>query len=190
MLRNISYILVYFLWIILSPLQAENIKDPCQLLTQQEIEKIMNIPMKAGQLKDHRSYFLGLGCWYRSVQQFEKSGSVNITIDTTQNMKETDSIYTSAKDHYDRQKYAYIKALKGRNEENRFHKIEGLGDDAYWNHVSLIILNKDSYINIRVHASAGMSANSSEELQKKIDVRTLSVSKEIAQLVLKRLETK
>ncbi len=190
MRKRTSYIMGSILLMTLSTLQAESIPDPCKLLTLQEVEKVMSIPMKPGKLKDGRSYFKGLSCWYTSVARFEKTGSIDITIDTTQNMKETDSIYASAKEAYDREKYAHIEALKYHHKENTFHPIKGLGDDAFWYDPSLTILNKDSIITIRVHAGAGLSANGSEELRKKVEAADLSVAEKIAQLVLKRLEIK
>ncbi len=172
----------------LSILQADNIPDPCNMLTHQEIEKIMNIPMKEGKSKDYRNIFGGLGCNYGSINMFEKSGSVSITIDTTKSMEETGYIWESAKERFDKEKYAYKNALKRRNKASTFHKIKGIGEDAYWNHSSLKILNKDTYIYIRVNAGAGMSASNSEELHKKVDAKNLSVSKKIAQRILEKLK--
>jgi len=190
MIQKLSIVFGVFLWFSFSAAQAEDIPDPCKLLTQVEAEKIMGIPMKPGRAKDGRSYFMGISCKYFSKDQFGKSGSVAITIDSTQSMKKTDSIYTSAKDHYDRKKNALIQSLKDHSQAALFHKIENIGDDAYWHYPSLTILNKDLYIVIRTHAGGGMSAPSSTELQKKVEARSLSVSKQISQLILDKLKTK
>lgn len=176
--------------ILFSVVQAETIPDPCGLLTHQEAEEIMAIPMKEGRLKDNRTLFVGLVCSYFSVDQFDRSGSVKITIDTTQSMKETHSIYRSAKDRYERQKYAYTEALKDQNKLDTFQKIEGFGDDAYWDRVSLIVLVKDIYLHVRVKAGAGMKAENSEALYQKIETRNLALSKEIAVLVVEKLAKK
>ena len=186
MIQRIFRIIAIFL-MTFSIVSADSIPDPCKLLTQQEAEKIMGIPMKTGRLKDGRSYFMGLTCDYFSKDQFGKFGSVNITVDSTQSMKETDSIYDSAKDHYNREKNAHIQAWKDRHLGN-IHNIEGLGDDAYWLDPSLRILYQDFYIVIRAHAGAGMSAANSEALQKKVEERNLSVSKQIAELILAKLK--
>ncbi len=175
---------------IISIVQAENIPNPCELLTHQEVEQLMNIPMKEGRLKDSKNQFIGLVCSYFSVNLFDKSGSITLTIDTTQSMKETDSIYASAKDHYDRQKHAYIEAQKEQNKLNAFPTIEGLGDDAYWNHVSLIILDKDTYLDIHINAGAGMSGKNKDEVQKKVEERNLTIAKKVAALILQKLHTK
>lgn len=176
--------------ILLSVVQAETIPDPCELLTHQKTEEIMGIPMKKGRLKDSRALFVGLVCSYLSVDQFDRSGNVKITIDTTQSMKETHSIYLSAKDRYERQKYAYTEALKDQNKLDTFKKIEGFGDDAYWDRVSLIVLVKDIYLHVRVKAGAGMKAESSEALYQKIEAKNLALSKEIAALVVENLGKK
>jgi len=178
------------MWTIASSVQADSIPDPCKLLTHQEVESIMQIPMKPGKLKDHRSTFQGMSCWYISVDRFEKTGSIDIKIDTTQSMKENDSIYESAKDEYDRQKYAHIEALKYHHKENTFHPIEGMGDDAFWYDPSLTILNKDAIIIIRVHAGAGLSAHSADELRKKVEAADLSVATKVAKLLLERMKSK
>ena len=151
---------VLALVMVISGVQAENIPNPCELLTHQETEQLMGIPMKEGRLKDSKSLFVGMVCSYFSVSLFDKSGSIVLTIDTTKSMKETDSIYTSAKDHYNRQKNAYIKAQKDQNKLDSSPNIEGFGDDAYWNHVSLIILDKDTYLDIHVNAGAGITGKS------------------------------
>lgn len=188
MIQIISRLTVALL-LTFSILSANNIPNPCKLVTQAEANKIMNIPMQSGRLKDGRSYFMGLTCTYFSKDRFEKPGSVEITVDSTQSMKETDSIYESAKDHYDKEKNAHIQALKDHNKADSFHKIDGIGDDAYWYNPSLTILYKDFYIVIRTHAGGGMSASSSEDLQKKVEARNLSVSKQIAQLMLSKLKS-
>ena len=191
MIQNTFYRLGgLLLLMIVSAVQAESIPNPCKILTLQEVENIMHIPMKPGKLKDHRSTFQGMSCWYLSVDRFEKTGSIDIGIDTTQSMKETDSIYESAKDEYDRKKYAHIEALKYHHKENAFHPIKDMGDDAFWYDPSLTILDKDAIIIIRVHAGAGLSAHGSEELRKKVEAADLSVATNIAKLLLKRIESK
>lgn len=176
--------------LVISAIQAESIPNPCELLTHQEVEQLMGIPMKEGRLKDSKNQFVGLVCSYFSVNPFDKAGSIELTIDTTQSMQETNSIYTSAKDHYDRQKNAYIDAQKDQQKLDTSLTIEMLGDDAYWNHVSLIILDKDTYLDIHVKASAGISGKNKEEVQKKVEEKNLSVSKEAAVLILQKLNTK
>lgn len=175
---------------IFSLIQAETIPDPCGLLTHQEAEEMMGIPMKEGRLKDSRAHFVGLVCSYFSVDQFERSGSIKITIDTTQSMEESRSIHHSAKDRYERQKYAYTEALKDQGKTDTFEIIGGLGDNAYWNRVSLIVLVNDIYLDIQVKASAGMKAENAEALYQKIEAINLALSKKIAALVVKKLGKK
>ena len=175
---------------IFSLIQAETIPDPCGLLTHQEAEEMMGIPMKEGRLKDGRDHFVGFVCSYFSVDQFDRSGSIKITIDTTQSMEESSSVHRSAKDRYERQKYAYSEALKDQGKADTFETIEGLGDDAYWNRVSLIVLVNDIYLDIQVKAGAGMKAENAEALYQKIEARNLALSKEIAALIIQKLGKK
>lgn len=146
--------------------------------------------MKPGRLKDNRTTFNGLNCSYASIDQFEKSGNVSITINTTADMKKSDSIFGSAKEMYDKKRYAYREALKRRNEADTFQEIKGLGSDAYWNGTSLNILNSDTTVTIRVSGGFGLSAHNSQELDKKVEAKKLGISKEIAQSVLEGLEQK
>jgi len=168
--------------------EKELIPNPCKLLEKAELEKIVQIPLKPGRLRDNRNTFDGLNCFYYSAEPFEKHGSVTISIDTTASMKATDSIWESAKNRYDKEKYAYQQALKRQNKADSYHKIEGLGEDAYWDNVSLTILDGGNYINIRASGGPQMSAHSSEELNKMVNERKLQLSLKIAERVLQKLK--
>lgn len=190
MIRNTSILFSMILLTMLSAGDKVLIPDPCKLLTQQEIEKIVQVPMKPGRLRDGRSYFSGMSCEYFSLKQFEKPGSVKITIDTTASMKATDSIYESAKELYSKQKYAYKEALKDHHKEDTFLRVEGLGDDAYWVENSLRILDGNRYIAVSASGGPKLSAHSSQELDKKVQSRNIALSKEVAKLVLERVGQK
>jgi len=169
---------------------SEDIPDPCTLLTVQEVENVMHIPMKEGRFRDGRNTFNGLQCTYFSKNRFEKSGSVNITIETTADMKATDHIFESVKEMYEKQKYAYGQALKDKKKGKSIHFVKGLGDEAYWNGISLNILNKDTYLDIRISSGFGLSSNDSRILEKRVEEKTLSASLAIAKQILNRLEKK
>jgi hypothetical protein len=152
------------------------------------VEKVLKIPMQPGRLGRSGAVFGTLSCTYLSKERFEKSGSVVLTVGTTSFMKENDAIFESAKEKYDKEKYAYMEALKRQGKSDTYKPIEGLGDDAYWGSVALKILQGDADINIRVSATSGMSARSSQELDKMTKERNLAVSKEIAKIVLPKLK--
>ncbi|MEA3455447.1 MAG: hypothetical protein U9R26_02965 [Campylobacterota bacterium] len=189
MIRKISFALG-ILFAMTPTLVAENIPNPCELLALKEVENVVKVPLKPARLRDDRSHFGGMSCEYFSAKQFEKPGGAKITLDTTSSMKATDSIYESAKKLYDKQKYAVKKALKRQHKEDTFLKMDKLGDDAYWIGNSLRILDGDTYIVIIASGGPKLSAHSSEELDKKVSERKLTLSKELAKLVLERLEQK
>ena len=60
----------------------------------------------------------------------------------------------------------------------------------YGNHVSLIILDKDTYLDIHINAGAGMSGKNKDEVQKKVEERNLTIAKKVAALILQKLHTK
>jgi hypothetical protein len=168
--------------------ESKNTLDPCQLLTKQEAEKILKVQMKPGRLNKSGAVFGTLSCNYLSVDRFEKSASVTLSVGTTTFMKANDAVFESAKEKYEKEKNAYLEALKRQNKTDTFLPVEGLGDDAYWGSVSLYILQGDAYINIKVSATAGMSAKSSQELKKMVKERNLAVSKAFAKIVLPKLK--
>ena len=162
--------------------------DPCKLLTQQEAESVLKTKMKPGRLNKSGAVFGTLSCDYLSVDRFEKSASVTLTVGTTAFMKANDAVFESAREKYEKEKNAYLEALKRQNKTDTFLPVEGLGDDAYWGSVSLNILQGDTYINIRVSATAGMSAKNSQEMEKMVKGRNLAVSKAFAKIVLPKLK--
>lgn len=187
MIRKISFVLAVLMTLLLVA-EAESGLDPCQLLTKQEVEKVLKRPMKPGKLSKGNALFGTLSCTYLSVDQFEKSASAVLNIGTTSFMKENDAVFESAKEKYEKEKNAYLGALKRRNETDTFEAVMGLGDEAYWGTVALHILKGDTFLKIKASASAGMSAKSSQEMEKMVKERNLTVSKEIAKIVLQKLE--
>ena len=187
MIRKISFIFVA-LTTLLFVAEAESVLDPCQMLTKQEVEKVLKRPMKPGRLGKSNSIFGTLSCTYFSVDRFENSASVVLNIGTTSFMKENDAVFESAKEKYEKEKNAYLGALKCRDETDTFEVVKGLGDEAYWGTIALHILKGDTFLNIKVSASTGMSAKSSQEMEKMVKERNLSVSKEIAQIILQKLK--
>lgn len=166
---------------------AESIPDPCKLFTVEDVEKVMHIPMKPGRLRDSRSSFNGMTCTYFSKKKFEQSGSVSINIETTENMKETDHIFTSAKAKYERQKYAIMEALKRQSKADTFRLLKGLGDEAYWTGDSLRVLSKDTFLEIRVTGGFNLKSNNWNALEKQLEEKKLTISKEIVQRTLEKL---
>jgi hypothetical protein len=162
--------------------------DPCQLLTKQEAEKVLGTAVKPGRLNSSGTLFGTLSCEYLTVDRFEKSGSVTVMVGTTAFMKANDAIFESAKEKYEKEKQAHIQALKAQHKGKSFDAIEGLGDDAYWNGVGLSILKGETYLSIRVSASSGLHAKSAHKLAKKSSEKNLALSKEIAQIVLPKLQ--
>ena len=167
--------------------ESKSTLDPCRLLTKQEAEKVLRVPLKAGRLNKSGAVFGTLSCSYLSVDRFEKSASVTLTVGTTSFMKENDAIFESAKEKYDKEKYAYKEALKRQKKTDTFESIKGLGDDAYRGNVSLNILQGDACVDIRVSAASGMHAGSSQEMEKRTKEKNLALSKEIAKIVLPKL---
>ncbi len=187
MIRKISFLLAAFMTLLLAA-EVGTALDPCQVLTKQEVEKVLKRPMKPGRLGKSNSIFGTLSCTYFSVDRFENSASVVLNIGTTSFMKENDAVFESVKEKYEKEKNAYLGALKRRNETDTFEAVKGLGDEAYWGTVALHILKGDTFIKIKMRASAGMSAKSSQEMEKMVKERNLSVSKEIAQIILQKLK--
>ena len=185
--RKISFVLAVLSTLLLAG-EAGSTLDPCQLLTKQEVEKVLERPMKPGKLSKGNALFGTVSCTYFSVDQFDKSASAVLNIGTTSFMKENDAVFESAKEKYEKEKNAYLGALKRRNEANTFEAVKGLGDEAYWGTVALHILKGDTFLKIKVSASAGMSAKSSQEMEKMVKERNLAVSREVAQIVLQKLE--
>ena len=187
MIRKISFVLSVLMTLLLVA-EAESALDPCQLLAKQEVEKVLKRPMKPGKLSKGNALFGTLSCTYLSVDQFENSASAVLDIGTTSFMKENDAVFESAKEKYEKEKNAYLGALKRRNETDTFEAVKGLGDKAYWGTVALHILKGDTFLKIKMSASAGMSAKNSQEMEKRVKEKNLTVSKEIAQIVLQKLE--
>ena len=187
MIRKISFVLAVLTTLLLAT-EVENVLDPCQLLTKQEVEKVLKRPMKAGKLGKSNALFGTLSCSYLSVDRFDNSASAVLNIGTTTFMKENDAVFESAKEKYEKEKNAYMGALKRQNKADTFEAVKGLGDEAYWGTVSLHIFKGDTFINIKISASAGMRAKSSQEMEKMVKKRNLTLSKEIAQIILQKLE--
>ena len=187
MIRKLSFVLAVFMTLLLAA-EAGTALDPCQVLTKQEVEKVLKRPMKPGKLRKSNSVFGTLSCTYFSVDRFENSASVVLNIGTTSFMKENDAVFESAKEKYEKEKNAYLEALKRQNKVDTFEAVKGLGDEAYWGTVALHILKGDTFLNIKVSATSGMSAQSSQEMEKMVKERNLAVSKEFAQIILEKLE--
>ena len=187
MLRKFILIVLMLPMVLLAE-EKELIPNPCKLLEKAELEKIVQIPLKPGRLRDNRSTFDGMSCFYFSAKPQEKHGSVTISIDTTASMKATDSIWESAKNRYDKEKYAYQQALKRENKSDSYHPVKGLGEDAYWDHTSLNILDGNTYINIRASGGPQIIAHGSRELDKMVNERELQLSQSIAKRVLQKLK--
>jgi len=182
-----SVVLAVFMTLLLAA-EAGTALDPCQVLTKQEVEKVLKRPMKPGKLRKSNSVFGTLSCTYFSVDRFENSASVVLNIGTTSFMKENDAVFESAKEKYEKEKNAYLEALKRQNKVDTFEAVKGLGDEAYWGTVALHILKGDTFLNIKVSASAGMSAKSSQEMEKMVKEKNLTLSREIAGIILQKLE--
>ncbi len=186
MIRKIA-ILFYMLSALLLAADKNTELNPCELLTKQEVEKVLGTKMQGSRLITSGTIFGTVSCKYLSVDLFEKSASATFTIGTTAYMKANDAVFESAKEKYEKEKNAYLGALKRRNEADTFEEIKGLGDEAYWGTVALHILKGDTFLKIKIKASAGMSAKSSQEMEKMVKERNFSVSKEIAKIVLPKL---
>ena len=187
MIRKISFVLTMLMTLLLAG-ETGTALDPCQMLTKQEVEKVLKRPMKPGKLGKSNAVFGTLSCSYLSVDRFENSASSVLNIGTTSFMKENDAVFESAKEKYEKEKNAYLGALKRQNKADTFEVVKGLGDEAYWGTVSLHILKGDTFINIKISATAGMSAKSSQEMEKMVKERNLTLSREFAQIVLQKLE--
>ena len=170
-----------------SSLLAQSIPNPCKLLSLEELTKIMQIPMKEGQLKDSRKSYNGLVCNYYSIDQFGTSGNAKITIETTEDMKVHDHIFDSAKKKYEKEKYANEQALKRQQKSDRFLEFTGLGDDAFWNGSILRVLYKDTYLAIHITGGFGLTASNSEEMKKKSLEKKLAISKEMMKVIIPRI---
>jgi len=187
MIRKIVALLIV-LAALLSASEGREALQPCQLLTKQEVESVLKTKMKPGRLNESGAVFGTLSCSYLSADPLKKPASVTLTIGTTAFMKANDAVFESAKEKYEKEKNAYLEALKRRNKTDTFLPVEGLGDDAYYGSVSLYILQGDTYIDIKVSATAGMSAKNSQELEKMVKERNLAVSKEFAKILLPKLK--
>ena len=187
MIRKIT-ILFFVLTALLLAAEKSTELDPCKLLTKQEVEKVLGTEMREGRLSKSGAVFGTLSCSYLSVDRFEKSASATLTIGTTAFMKANDAVFESAKEKYEKEKNAYKEALKRKNRADTFEAVEGVGDDAYWGTVALHILQGDAVLAIKVSASSGMSAKSSQELKKMVKERNFTLSKEIAKIVLPKLK--
>jgi len=187
MFKKVFIIVSVWLGVFLFAQGSQETANPCELLSKQEVEQTMKIKMKEGRLRDNRSVFGDLSCKYLSVEMFEHSGSVTIDLAMTSDMKAHDAIYASAKEKYEKEKYAHLEALKSKHKEGTFHPLPGLGDDAYWGTVSLTVLKGEYYIKIRVLAGAGIQASGKEELEKKISAKNLEISKKFAKILLKKI---
>ncbi len=185
-----KYLYLSVIFIVTLATASESMPDPCKILTIAEVESVMQIPMKEGRLRDSRSTFYGLTCSYASQNMFEQSGSVSINIETTANMKETDHIFTSCKEKYERQKYAVIETLKRQNKEDTFHPVKGLGDEAYWIGHSLRILSKEMLLVIRITGGFGLKGKDKPTLEKQLEEKHVELAKEIAKRTLEKLEKK
>jgi hypothetical protein len=183
--------LIFGIFLMTSPLNAkEMVPDPCKILSHAEVEEIMQISMKEGRFRDKRGTFIGFVCTYFSKNRFEKSGILEITIDTTEDMKANDHIFASTKEMYDRRLYAYREALKRQKKEDELHKIKGLGDDAYWNGRTIKILDKDTYIEVRADRNGGISAKDSETFNRLVEERSLNLTQKAAKKIVEKLKKK
>ena len=169
--------------VIFSLLNAEEIPDPCTLLTQQEAETLLQVPVQPGRLRDEGRIIMGLTCTYYSQDMIGKPGTISIMIDTTKSMKKNGSIYESAKDEYYRILRAHTEAMKEKHLP--VHKISGLGDDAFWLSPKLTVIYKDTYFTITAHPH--VTTMGTEPWREKAEAVQLSVSKSVAKLVLQRL---
>ena len=166
------------------------IPDPCKILPKNEIEKIVQAPLKDGRFSDDRSSFEGLKCRYLPAKMFENEGAATITIDTTASMKATDSAFSSAKEEYEKKLYAHKEALKRQHRENEFTPVEGVGDRAFFTDPSLTVLYGDYHIVVRASGGPKITAKGSEEFDKKTKARKLELAKKLAQEVIDKLSAK
>ena len=187
MVRKIVVLFVMLATLLLA-VENKSTLDPCQILTKQEAEKVLGTKMQEGRVSKSGAVFGTISCSYYSVDRFDKSASVILTIGTSDFMKANDAVFESAKEKYEKKKNAYLEALKRQKKTDTFLPIHGLGEDAYWGTVALNILKGDTYINIRVSATSGMRAKSSQEMEKMVKERNLAISKEFAKIILPKLE--
>ncbi len=176
--------IVIMLSVLFSLLGASEIPHPCLLVTQKEAEAILKIPVQPGRHKDERAVFMGMRCTYYSKDPMARPASLTLVVDTTESMKKSDSIYESAKDEYSRILRAHAEAM--RQKRRSVHKIEGLGDDAFWLSPKLTVLYKNTYFTVTAHPN--VEAMVSVASGKKHEERALVAAKKAAQIVLKKLE--
>lgn len=172
------YFYLYIVMVTTLAAAAQKVPDPCSLLSAQEVEEVMQVPMKPGRLRDGRGSFSGLSCTYFSQNQFEQSGSVKIIIDTTADMQENGHIYPSAKAMYEKQKQAYVQALKRQNRSSEFQPVKGVGEDAFWDGSFLKAVSGDTYLAVSV-SGGGKTDGASEKYSR---------SSTIARRILQRLK--
>ena len=176
-MKKSSTFLGILLWLTASLLAADTIPNPCKLLTQQEAETLIKVPVQPGRLRDEGRIVMGLTCTYYSQDMIGNPGTISIVIDTTESMKKNGSVYESAKDEYDRILRAHTEAMKEKHLP--VHKVSGLGDDALWLSPKLTVLYKDIYFTITVHPHI--------KSMQKAEAAQLPIAQKAAKIILGRL---
>ncbi len=149
-------------------------QDPCKLVTTEQIENLIkDFGFKKFRYVDGRSYFAGQSCDY-----FGNGKSLTIAVEEKEDFLGDKNIFSSAKEKFARQKKAAAPGI--------LHTVEGIGDEAIWNGVSLEFLKDGSIYTIRVHATKGLVGKSPKELEQ----INLDYSKAIANMILKKIEGK
>ena len=162
--------------------KAEEMFCSCELFTQSDAKALFNEDVSDGVSRETVSP-AGNSCRYT----FSKNGDifgVTLRLSTSDAIRE-EGIFDSAKDVFERQ----VSARKANEEAlNKFKEIEELGEGAFWEGTALWVLQGDVLLIIKVNSALEGSFSNREALDAAREERNLSLSLEVAETVLPRLE--
>lgn len=154
----------------------------CELFTQGDAKALFNEDVSDGVTRETVSP-AGNSCRYTFSKDADVFG-VTLRLSTSETISE-EGIFDSAKDVFERQ----VSARKANEEAlKKFKEIEELGDGAFWEGTSLWVLKGDVLLIIKVSSALEGSFSNREALDAALEERNLSLSLEVAETVLPRLE--
>ncbi len=152
------------------------LQDPCKLVSERQIsDLIKDFGYKKARYVDGRSYFMGQSCQY-----FGDGKTVFIGIEEKADFESGENIFSSAKEKFEKEKQAASPGV--------ITVIDGIGDAAIWNHVSLKFLKDGNLYTIRVRAGKGISGSGKVEVENKVERMNLNYSKALAKIILEQKE--
>lgn len=165
----------------LAPAWPEESLGPCELYTQADAEALFNEQVSYGVV---RTVTLPAGetCRYTFNKKEDVFG-LTVKVSTTHAIGK-EGIYDSAEDVFQRQ----IKARKNSaHAAKTFKEVQGLGDGAFWEGISLYVLKGNILVIITVHSVLEGSFNNREAMDAAHEEQNLALSLKVAETVLSRL---